>query len=231
MYIQNNGRFYFSKDANNYLKWDGTTFEVKGRVLVTDGGMGWGLVSSKPDGAGRLGTGTPATSGLWLTGTRMGYYDASVADWKAMIDNSGNTRFGRNASGSTAMLWDVSSGLLRFYAGGVSYPRMELRANGAVHIEVTNPAQDGKVFLNTDGASFKPGAGIWWGVGNVSKDFTGGYSGDHSHSYSGYTGYGGSDNHTHSYSGYTAGAGSHTHNTSIAGRHFVVDGYNCIAVR
>nr|HRD17041.1 hypothetical protein [Methanothrix soehngenii] len=136
---------------------------------------------------------------------------------------------------------------------------MEVRANGAVHIEVTNPARDGKVFLNTDGASFQSGAGIWWGAGNVSKDFSSNYTGDHSHSYSGssgsggshshsvsgYTGYGGSDSHTHSvslytdqhyghthgYSGYTASAGSHTHNTSIAGRHFVVDGYNCIAVR
>lgn len=30
-------RFQFMKDANNYIKWDGETFEVKGKITVTSG--------------------------------------------------------------------------------------------------------------------------------------------------------------------------------------------------
>jgi len=32
-----NGQFNFQKDANNYLKYDGTTFEIKGTLVVTGG--------------------------------------------------------------------------------------------------------------------------------------------------------------------------------------------------
>jgi len=37
VYIRSNGTFYFSKDGNNYVKYDGSTFEVKGRIVVTEG--------------------------------------------------------------------------------------------------------------------------------------------------------------------------------------------------
>ncbi len=46
VFISSKGYFQFQKDANNYFKWDGTTFEFKGRVVVTEGTT----VDSLPDG-------------------------------------------------------------------------------------------------------------------------------------------------------------------------------------
>lgn len=46
VFISSQGYFQFQKDASNYFKWDGTTFEFKGRVVVTSGTT----VDTLPDG-------------------------------------------------------------------------------------------------------------------------------------------------------------------------------------
>lgn len=36
-FIDNSGHFTFKANANNYVMWDGAQFEVKGRIVITDG--------------------------------------------------------------------------------------------------------------------------------------------------------------------------------------------------
>ena len=179
-----------SATAGQYIHWDAseTRLTVAGDILIQDPVIGWNDVLNKPAGAARLGTGTPSSTGLWLTGTRLGYWNASVNDWQAVIQSDGVTRFGRNVSGSTAMTWDPSTGRLRFFGGGASLPRMELRADGALHIGIhsSDPGVDGRVFLNQDGISFQDGRSAFWGAGTGSTTLSGStdtYWGDPQHSH------------------------------------------------
>jgi hypothetical protein len=150
-----------------------------------------------------------SSTGLWLTATRLGYWNASVNDWQAVIQSDGVTRFGRNVSGSTAMTWDPSTGRLRFFGGGASLPRMELRADGALHIGIhsSDPSVDGRVFLNQDGISFQDGRSAFWGAGTGSTTLSGStdtYWGDPQH--------------------------SHRVSLSVSGRRMRIDGVWCIAI-
>ena len=169
-----------SATAGQYIHWDAseTRLTVAGDILIQDPVIGWNDILNKPAGAARLGTGTPSSTGLWLTGTRLGYWNASVNDWQAVIQSDGVTRFGRNVSGSTAMTWDPSTGRLRFFGGGASLPRMELRADGALHIGIhsSDPSVDGYVFLNHDGISFQNGRSAFWGAGYGSAPVYGAVS-------------------------------------------------------
>jgi hypothetical protein len=162
-----------SATAGQYIHWDAseTRLTVAGDILIQDP-IGWNDVLNKPAGAARLGTGTPSSTGLWLTGTRLGYWNASVNDWQAVIQSDGVTRFGRNVSGSTAMTWDPSTGRLRFFGGGASLPRMELRADGALHIGIhSSDPERGRVRVSESGRHLVSGRpqcvlGRGYGVGN-----------------------------------------------------------------
>jgi hypothetical protein len=48
-----------------------------------------------------------SATGLYLTKDKMGYYDASAADWKAVINNDGTFKF--DGDGSSFIEWDGSS--------------------------------------------------------------------------------------------------------------------------
>ena len=200
-----------SATAGQYIHWDAseTRLTVAGDILIQDPVIGWNDILNKPAGAARLGTGTPSSTGLWLTGTRLGYWNASVNDWQAVIQSDGVTRFGRNVSGSTAMTWDPITGRLRFFGGGASLPRMELRADGALHIGIhsSDPGVDGYVFLNQDGISFQDGRSAFWGAGTGSANI------------SGWTDpYLGTPQHSHRVS------------LSVRGRRMRIDGVWCIAI-
>jgi hypothetical protein len=89
----------------HYLHWDDSEGKlsvrgdvaVSGSVLVT-----WSEISDPPEGAARLGTGTaPGSAGLWLTGSRFGYFDGSA--WQTYIDNTGKFQFGPTDAGN--LLW------------------------------------------------------------------------------------------------------------------------------
>jgi hypothetical protein len=200
-----------SATAGQYIHWDAseTRLTVAGDILIQNPVIDWNDVLNKPAGAARLGTGTPSSTGLWLTATRLGYWNASVNDWQAVIQSDGVTRFGRNVSGSTAMTWDPSTGRLRFFGGGASLPRMELRADGALHIGIhsSDPSVDGRVFLNQDGISFQDGRSAFWGAGTGSTTLSGStdtYWGDPQH--------------------------SHRVSLSVSGRRMRIDGVWCIAI-
>ncbi len=72
-YIENNGRFYFTGDANNYVQWNGSSLSVKGTITIT-GGSGIGSLSDAGDlavldevGTGEIDT-TVISGGKIVTG-------------------------------------------------------------------------------------------------------------------------------------------------------------------
>lgn len=94
-----------SATLGHYLHWDRNQGKlvVRGDVAITGTvSVAWQDVTNKPDGAGRLGTGTPAAAGLWLTGSRMGYYNGAA--WTAYFDNTGLFQFG--VDGGANLRWD-----------------------------------------------------------------------------------------------------------------------------
>ena len=94
--------------GGNYLQWDASagTLTVRGDVAVTGSvSVAWSEITNKPDGARRLGTGTPGSAGLWLTGSYMGYYNGS--SWPVYIANNGRFRF--SADANNYVKWDGST--------------------------------------------------------------------------------------------------------------------------
>lgn len=89
----------------HYLHWDDSAGKlvVRGDLAISGSvSVAWQDVSGKPDGAAQLGTGTaPGAAGLWLTGSRMGYFDGST--WPVYIANDGKFRFG---GGTDYVQWD-----------------------------------------------------------------------------------------------------------------------------
>jgi len=84
---------------NQYLHWDDSAgkLTVRGDVAVSGSvSVAWQDITNPPDGAGRLGTGTPGAKGLWLTGSHVGYYNGS--SWPVDIGNDGTFYFSKDAN-------------------------------------------------------------------------------------------------------------------------------------
>lgn len=86
-YIDNSGYFKFGNaDSSRYLKWDGSTFEISGKINLVDA-------------AGA----TPAAgAGLYVGNDYLGYYSGSA--WKTYMDSSGN--FFLSGTGTNSLSWD-----------------------------------------------------------------------------------------------------------------------------
>lgn len=82
-YIGADGKFKFSGDASNYIQWDGSYLDLRGRFRLVET------------------LGTPATGGLFIGADKMGYYNG--AGWKTYMDSSG--RFYLTSSGTDSLSW------------------------------------------------------------------------------------------------------------------------------
>ena len=109
VYINSNGQFYFSKDTSNYVKYDGTTFEVKGRIVITEGTT----VDTLPDGTtyGKVAK-TILAGGYIQVGT--GTKDSTLNGWNI----SGTEIVGQAAGVDQVVLG--TTGVITAGAGGVT---------------------------------------------------------------------------------------------------------------
>jgi hypothetical protein len=95
-----------------------------------------------------------SATGLYLTKDKMGYYDASAADWKAVINNDGTFKF--DGDGSSFIEWDGSSLSI---AG-------DLALSGSSTIQGTIISGNGVVSSN-----FETGVSGWSINGNGEAEF------------------------------------------------------------
>jgi hypothetical protein len=130
-YMANNGNFFLTGSASNFLSWNGTTLSIAGDITLVAGtalSNQFNAVSSsavlanvsasqistdvstnvKPtiftDSTGKITkTPTTGTAGLYLGSTFMGYYNGSA--WKTYMSNTGNF-FLNGGTGANYLSWD-----------------------------------------------------------------------------------------------------------------------------
>ena len=117
-YIASDGKFYFRGDANNYIYWNGVSLVIRGVLTVGDmSGLGalatlsvvdWSTLvtgAGKPADSATVGAiwgtnlvGIPTrladsvtVTGVYVTPTYIGFYDAGAANWPIRILNDGGT--------------------------------------------------------------------------------------------------------------------------------------------
>lgn len=93
------------KTSGGSIADDGiNTIPIKLQVDTAATTATWDGVTGKPDTLS-----PPIGSGLYLSSTRMGYYD--TGDWKTYIDNAGNFKLGNVATGK-GIDWNQNNGTL-----------------------------------------------------------------------------------------------------------------------
>lgn len=142
-YIDNSGYFKFGNaDSSRYLKWDGSTFEISGKINLVDA-------------AGA----TPASAGLYVASDKLGFYQTTgTPGWRAYLDNTG--KFYAGDGGSTMgtnkfISWDLSdlkvSG--NFKLGASCFLE---NGDGLIRLTYDNPASvwggEGLVFVSNNRA-------------------------------------------------------------------------------
>jgi hypothetical protein len=95
-----------------------------------------------------------SATGLYLTKDKMGYYDASAADWKAVINNDGTFKF--DGDGSSFIEWDGSSLSI---AG-------DLALSGSSTLAGTITAGE-----DIQSSNYDPGVSGWTITGNGDAEF------------------------------------------------------------
>lgn len=149
-YMGNDGKFFLTGSASNYLKWDGTTLTIQGSINITGGNgatttdtanaalsasnysasaasFANSLDSRIFTNSSGLVNKTPSTStsGLYLGSTYLGYYNGSA--WKTYMDNSGKFYLSGTGDG---LSWDGST----------------LSINGTINITGGNAATSSSVY-------------------------------------------------------------------------------------
>ena len=135
--MDDNGQFFLTgSDDTNYLRWNGTTLEIGGAIVITGGGGSTDLTSlneftssqnsinsnlnsatssylnssTQFDFGGNgftLDTVSLSGGGLYLGSDKLGYYDNSA--WKTYMDNAGQFFLGGTSGNLT---WDGTNLLI-----------------------------------------------------------------------------------------------------------------------
>jgi hypothetical protein len=120
-YMDSSGNFYLSGTGTQGLSWNGSTLNINGNISVqnpsdvrtalnvSDGADVTGDNTSSDTNAlnglltsNLFGASAPASSGLFIDGTHLGYHESGV--WKTYMDNTGN--FYLSGSGTHSLTWD-----------------------------------------------------------------------------------------------------------------------------
>ena len=180
-YIDNSGQFFLTgSDASNYLRWNGTTLEIGGSIVLTNGGStdltalneftsSQNSINSNLNAAtsSYLNTSTnfdfggngfdldPVSingAGLYLGSDKLGYYDNS--EWKTYMDNSGQFFLGGTSGNLT---WNGTTlqinGTITASAGYIGTPTDGFNINSDYIGNGKATLTDGNsgVYLGTDG--------------------------------------------------------------------------------
>jgi hypothetical protein len=141
VWINNQGRFAFGNSAGTqYVKWDGSTFEVKGQIVVTSGS----------------GIGSFSDAGALATANNLdGVPDGSTyGKLRKTIIGGGYIQVGAGTKDSTLNGWHIGSAEIVGQAAGVD--QVVLDTSGRIL------AGGGSTRLNADGLAMVIGGTIGW---------------------------------------------------------------------
>jgi hypothetical protein len=127
-YMDSSGNFALSGSGTDFMSWNSatSTLSVQGQMTLTAGssvdfddvtgankpedgatfGADWnGEISNLPSAASNIAdSDSPASSGLYLAPSRLGFWDATSSTWRAYIDSSGN--FGLAGDANNSVTWN-----------------------------------------------------------------------------------------------------------------------------
>jgi hypothetical protein len=127
-YMDSSGNFALSGSGTDFMSWNSaaSTLSIQGQMTLTAGssvdfddvtgtnkpedgatfGADWnGEISNLPSAASNIAdSDSPASSGLYLAPSYLGFWDAASSTWKAYIDSSGN--FGLAGDANNSVTWN-----------------------------------------------------------------------------------------------------------------------------
>ena len=125
-YIDSSGNFALSGSGTDFMSWNGSTLLIQGQMTLAAGssvdfdyvtgtnkpedgatlGADWnGQISNLPSAASNIAdSDSPASDGLYLAPSYLGFWDATSSTWKAYIDSSGN--FGLAGDANNSVTWN-----------------------------------------------------------------------------------------------------------------------------
>ena len=179
-YMSSSGEFFLTgSDANNYLRWSGSTLEIGGSIVLTNGSPSTNLgplnaftesqdsINSNLNAATSSYLSEPATfggggfdladvtlsgGGLYLGANNLGYYDGGA--WKTYMDNNGNFFLGGTSGNLT---WNgtnlLINGIITASAGYIGTPADGFNINSSYigNGKATLGDSNTGVYVGTDG--------------------------------------------------------------------------------
>lgn len=181
-YMDDDGQFFLTgSDSNNYLRWTGTTLEIGGAIVLTNGSPGVDLTplndftssqdsinsnlnaatssylntSTNFDFGGNgftLDTVSLSGGGLYLGSDKLGYYDGGA--WKTYMDNNGQFFLGGTSGNLT---WDgtnlLINGTVTASAGFIGTPTtgFNIEANYIGNGKTSLSGSNDGIYIGTDG--------------------------------------------------------------------------------
>ena len=181
-YMSSSGEFFLTgSDDSNYLRWDGSTLEIGGAIVLTNGGGGsetdlsslnaftesQDSINSNLNAATSSYLSEPATfggggfdlanvtlsgGGLYLGANNLGYYDGGA--WKTYMDNSGNFFLGGTSGNLT---WNgtnlLINGIITASAGFIGTPTtgFNIEANYIGNGKTSLSGSNDGIYVGTDG--------------------------------------------------------------------------------
>ena len=181
-YMDDNGQFFLTgSDDTNYLRWNGTTLEIGGAIVITGGGGSTDLTSLNEFTSSQnsinsnlnaatssyLGSSTQFDfggngftldtvslngAGLYLGSDKLGYYDNSA--WKTYMDNAGQFFLGGTSGNLT---WDgtnlLINGTITASAGYIGTPTdgFNIQSDYIGNGKATLTDGNSGVYVGTDG--------------------------------------------------------------------------------
>ena len=125
-YMDSSGNFALSGSGTDFMSWNGSTLLIQGQMTLAAGssvdfdyvtgtnkpedgatlGADWnGQISNLPSAASNIAdSDSPASDGLYLAPSYLGFWDATSSTWKAYIDSSGN--FGLAGDANNSVTWN-----------------------------------------------------------------------------------------------------------------------------